>query len=217
MDSTCENAVPPPEQSPTHLDPDGKSAITVTSESQRELELDAQVHSKYDKLKIYLAHNRNKIALTLLYTVIYMCVGMSFGALGPTVKSLQAYTNSSESQIGWLFAAHGCGTLISSFLSGFLYDAIQHNHFFSGHFLLSGATITLGLTLASTPFVPWIQLLGVSNVFKGKAQQRSSNQDFTKGDIFLSWIVLRMHGKSFSLKLRVACSKLMNFLCRTLV
>jgi len=93
------------------------------------------------------------ISITIGYYLVFICLGMVMGALGPTLPFLAQNTGTSVSAISVLFMARSFGYLVGSFQGGRLLDR------FAGHPLMMGALFLLGLTQLFIPLISWLGLL----------------------------------------------------------
>ena len=94
--------------------------------------------------------------LTITYWIIFICIGMMGGILGPALPFLAEQSHSSMSQIALLFTARALGNIIGSLISGQLFDR------YDGHkiLLLMGIAAILGMVIT-----PSLMSLGVLCIF----------------------------------------------------
>src|SRR5918911_253187 len=90
---------------------------------------------------------------TSIYFASFVAIGLTTGSLGPTLPALAMQTNTSLSQISYLFTARSLGYLLGSLVAGKLYDRVQ------GHYVLFAMLGALALMMALVPFVPGLLLL----------------------------------------------------------
>lgn len=88
---------------------------------------------------------------TLLYSLVFVALGLSSGSLGPTLLALAHHTHTETHQISYLFITRSLGTMLGSWLIGRWYDRS------AGHPLLALSLLALA---ALTAVVPTINLLG---------------------------------------------------------
>lgn len=86
-------------------------------------------------------------AQTNAYFLSFIALGLTAAVLGPTLPGLAAQTGSQIGQIGILFTAQALGNMVSSFISGRLFDRIP------GHPLIAIQLLMMAIMLALTPFV----------------------------------------------------------------
>ncbi|EXJ11954.1 MULTISPECIES: MFS transporter [Nitrincola] len=94
--------------------------------------------------------------LTITYWIIFICIGMMGGILGPALPFLAEQSHSSMSQIALLFTARAMGNIIGSLVSGQLFDR------YDGHkiLLLMGVAAILGMLIT-----PSLMSLGLLCIF----------------------------------------------------
>lgn len=100
---------------------------------------------------------------TLLYSFIFVALGLSSGSLGPTLLMLAAHTQVEIHQISYLFLTRSLGTMLGSWLIGRWYD--RH----AGHRLLALSTIALALLMAIVPLINRLWPLSVLFALLGLA------------------------------------------------
>lgn len=93
-----------------------------------------------------------KWAKTVGYYASFVALGLVSASLGPTLNGLAENTQSTLSQISYLFLARSFGYLLGSILAGRVYDRM------AGHPLMVGA---LGVMTVAVLIVPTLPLLGV--------------------------------------------------------
>lgn len=86
-------------------------------------------------------------AQTNAYFLAFIALGLTAAVLGPTLPGLADQTGSQIGQIGILFTAQALGNMVSSLVSGRLFDRVP------GHPLIAIQTVVIALMLALTPFV----------------------------------------------------------------
>jgi MFS transporter, FHS family, Na+ dependent glucose transporter 1 len=87
---------------------------------------------------------------TILYVLAFIALGLITASLGPTLPALAAYTQTTTSQISWLFIARSIGTISGALLLGKLYDR------YAGHPLLGGALVGAAVVFALIAGVQWL-------------------------------------------------------------
>lgn len=97
--------------------------------------------------------NNTSLKITYGYYVAFISLGLMLGVLGPTLPDLARQTNSRLSEIGFLFTVRSIGGLLGTFLVGYLYDRR------AGHPIIIASLLLMGMTLAFTPFTPYLVLL----------------------------------------------------------
>jgi FHS family Na+ dependent glucose MFS transporter 1 len=97
-----------------------------------------------------------RIATTTSYYIAFLSLGLVVSVIGPTLPNLADQTQTTISQIGFLFSARSLGFLVGAFFGGKIYDHLP------GHPLISLGLILMAFSLFVTPFIPifWI-LLGI--------------------------------------------------------
>lgn len=98
---------------------------------------------------------------TILYALAFIALGILTGSLGPTLPALAAHTQTTTSQISWLFIARSLGMISGGLLLGKLYDR------WPGHPLLGGALLTAAGLFALLPSARWLSALVVLFVLVG--------------------------------------------------
>jgi len=94
-----------------------------------------------------------KQAKTVGYYAAFVALGAGLASLGPTLHGLAANTQSTVSQISYLFMARALGYLLGSILAGRVYDRM------AGHPLIVGALCVMIITLLLTPLLSVLALL----------------------------------------------------------
>jgi len=105
-----------------------------------------------------------KLALTGLYYVAFVALGLAAASLGPTLNGLAQHTRSALSDISYLFTARSLGYLVGSVVGGRLYDKLP------GHIVMAGMFVVIALALALAPVVPLLGLLFIVILFLGAGQ-----------------------------------------------
>jgi MFS transporter, FHS family, Na+ dependent glucose transporter 1 len=90
---------------------------------------------------------------TLAYYLLFGCLGLGLGLVGPTLPALGAQTHTPLARLGLVFLAGSLGYTAGTVLGGRLFDRWR------GHPLLGGAQLAAGASLALVPFVPWLWVL----------------------------------------------------------
>lgn len=85
-------------------------------------------------------------AQTNAYFLAFIALGLTTAVLGPTLPGLAAQTGSQIGQIGILFTAQSLGNVVSSLVSGRLFDRAP------GHPLIAIQLLVIAIMLALTPF-----------------------------------------------------------------
>lgn len=93
-----------------------------------------------------------KWAKTVGYYAAFVALGLGAASLGPTLNGLAANTQSTLSQISYLFLARSFGYLLGSILAGRLYDRM------AGHPLIVGSLCVMIIALL---MIPTLSLLGI--------------------------------------------------------
>ena len=110
---------------------------------------------------------------TLMYYVLFICLGLSIGLVGPTLPSLAEQTQTRVGQLGTLFLASAFGGLLGTLLGGRLFDRVR------GHPALGIAQLISAALIALYPVIPsaWILLV----VVIGKGVKVGSNVTLLHG------------------------------------
>ena len=119
-----------------------------------------------------------KSSTTWFYYSAYIAMGLTMASMGPTLSGLAKHTQSTLSQISWLFTARGFGYLAGSLVSGRWYDRVP------GHPLMVGAMIAMVATMGLTPVVPVLWLLVAVMFLLGTAEGALD----VGGNTLLIWI-----------------------------
>jgi len=90
---------------------------------------------------------------TILYVFAFIALGLITASLGPTLPMLAARTNTTTSQISWLFIARSSGTISGALLLVKLYDRR------AGHPLLGGALVSAAVIFALIAQAQWLIVL----------------------------------------------------------
>ena len=86
-----------------------------------------------------------KHIVTTAYYLTFIVLGSLVAAEGPTLPKLAEHTSSRLDQVSLIFFFGSLGYLLSSYFSGRLYDRV------SGHQLMTGALIVMGVIAALVP------------------------------------------------------------------
>ena len=108
--------------------------------------------------------NNRRSFTTFAYFIAFIGLGLTGAVLGPTLPALSDLTRTTLSQISILFAARSLGYLVSSILSGHLYDRI------SGHILMGVSLVGMCVSLIITPYVSLLWVLTGVLFFTGFSQ-----------------------------------------------
>ncbi len=100
---------------------------------------------------------------TLMYYMLFICLGLSIGLVGPTLPSLADQTQTRVGQLGALFLAGSFGGLLGTLLGGRLFDRVR------GHPALGIAQLISAALIALYPVIPSAWILLVIVVGKGIA------------------------------------------------
>ncbi len=92
-----------------------------------------------------------------MYYLLFVCLGLSIGLMGPTLPSLAEQTQTRVGQLGALFLAGSFGGLLGTLLGGRLFDRVR------GHRALGIAQLISAALIALYPVIPsaWILLIAV--------------------------------------------------------
>lgn len=100
---------------------------------------------------------------TLMYYVLFVCLGLSIGLVGPTLPSLAEQTQTRVGQLGALFLASSFGGLLGTLLGGRVFDRMR------GHPALGIAQLISAALIALYPVLPSAWILLVVVIVKGVA------------------------------------------------
>jgi FHS family Na+ dependent glucose MFS transporter 1 len=100
---------------------------------------------------------------TILYVLAFIALGIITASLGPTLPMLAAQTQTTTSQISWLFIARSMGTISGALVLGKLYDR------YAGHPLLGGALVGAAGVFALIAGAQWLGTVAVLFVIVGWA------------------------------------------------
>jgi FHS family Na+ dependent glucose MFS transporter 1 len=95
------------------------------------------------------------------YFLLFICLGMDMGVIGPTLPALAGQTGSTLGAIGMVFFLSAGGGTLGTLLGGWVFDKIP------GRYVLAAAQIISAALLLSIPHVPWFVLLMGFFVVKG--------------------------------------------------
>lgn len=104
---------------------------------------------------------RVRIGQTIGYYLAFITLGMTFAAVGPTIASLAAQTQSQVSQISWILWARWLGYLVGSYVGGRLYDRAR------GQLVMAGMLLVMAVTMALVPGIPLLWALVIVMVAWG--------------------------------------------------
>jgi len=97
-----------------------------------------------------------KHALTAVYYLTFILLGLTLAADGPTLLKLAEHTSSEINEISLIFFFGALGYLAGSYTSGILYDRLP------GHQLLSAMLILLGISIIFVPLATsLVMLIGI--------------------------------------------------------
>lgn len=105
-----------------------------------------------------------KLARTISYYAAFVGLGLTTSALGPTLPTLAAHTNSQISDASILFSAGSLGYILGASLGGRLYNRP------GGHMVMAVAAFTMVLTALMVPLAPLLWLLFVIMFVLGTGQ-----------------------------------------------
>jgi fucose permease len=100
---------------------------------------------------------------TLMYYVLFVCLGLSIGLVGPILPSLAEQTQTRVGQLGALFLAGAFGGLLGTLLGSRIFDRVR------GHRALGIAQLVSATLIALYPVIPSVWILIVVVVGKGVA------------------------------------------------
>jgi MFS transporter, FHS family, Na+ dependent glucose transporter 1 len=98
---------------------------------------------------------------TSTYYMLFICLGLSIGLLGPTLPSLAEQTQTQVGQLGAVFTASAFGALLGTLLGGRLFDRVR------GHPALGIAQLISAACLLLYPLLPSVWLLFIVVFGKG--------------------------------------------------
>ena len=98
---------------------------------------------------------------TLMYYLLFICLGLSIGLVGPTLPSLADQTQTRVGQLGALFLASSFGGLLGTLLGSRLFDRVR------GHPALGIAQLSSAALIALYPVIPSVWILLVVVIGKG--------------------------------------------------
>ena len=93
---------------------------------------------------------QSRLSITIAYYITFIALGFVVASLGPTLNRLAENTQSTISQISFLFTAKALGFILGSLLGGYLYDRVP------GHPIMASVII---LTAIGLCFIPLISIL----------------------------------------------------------
>ena len=100
---------------------------------------------------------------TLAYYLLFVCMGLGLGMLGPTLPSLAEQTQTRVGQLGSLFLVGSISGVVGVMLGGRLFDRVR------GHPALGVAQLISTASVLCVPLIPSVWLLMVVLAFKGAA------------------------------------------------
>ncbi len=96
-----------------------------------------------------------------MYYLLFVCLGLSIGLVGPTLPSLANQTHTPVGDLGAVFTASAVGALLGTLLGGRLFDRVR------GHRALGIAQLASAALIALYPVIPSAWILLVVVVGKG--------------------------------------------------
>ena len=121
---------------------------------------------------------QHKRFITVVYFFAFISIGLTMGALGPSLPSFAANTGSSLKRISSLFIFSSFGYLVGSFLAGRLLVHIR------GHRLLAASLLCMATGLALMPLMGNLWLLVLAFFVIGVAQ---ANMDIGENTLLI-WL-----------------------------
>jgi MFS transporter, FHS family, Na+ dependent glucose transporter 1 len=94
-----------------------------------------------------------KYSLTAVYYLVFILLGLTLAAEGPTLLKLAEHTSSEIKQISLIFFFGALGYLAGSYTSGILYDRLP------GHQLMSTMLVLLGIFIIFVPLATSLVIL----------------------------------------------------------
>jgi FHS family Na+ dependent glucose MFS transporter 1 len=94
-----------------------------------------------------------KYSLTAVYYLVFILLGLTLAAEGPTLLKLAEHTASEIDEISLIFFFGALGYLVGSYTSGRLYDRLP------GHQLMSAMLVLLGISIIFVPLATSLVLL----------------------------------------------------------
>jgi MFS transporter, FHS family, Na+ dependent glucose transporter 1 len=94
-----------------------------------------------------------KFTLTAVYYLVFILLGLTLAAEGPTLLKLAEHTSSEIDEISLIFFFGALGYLAGSYTSGILYDRIP------GHQLISAMLVLLGIFIIFVPLATSLAVL----------------------------------------------------------
>ncbi len=122
--------------------------------------------------------NRTRLYVTIGYYAVFVALGLTTAALGPTLTDLAANTHTTLSQISVSFTAHALGYLIGSFFGGRLYDRR------SGNPIMGAMLLLMALSVALVPVISVLWALIVVLLLVGAFEGASD----VGGNTLLVWL-----------------------------
>ncbi len=113
--------------------------------------------------KLWVLLKTDAMRGTLAYYLLFVCMGLGMGMLGPTLPSLAEQTQTRVGQLGSLFLAGSIGVVAGVMLGGRLFDRVR------GHPALGVAQLISAASVLFVPLIPSFWLLMVVLAFKGAA------------------------------------------------
>lgn len=98
---------------------------------------------------------------TLMYYMLFVCLGLSIGMVGPTLPSLADQTQTRVGELGAVFVASAFGALLGTLLGSRVFDRVR------GHRALGIAQLLSAALIALYPLLPSAWLLIIVVIGKG--------------------------------------------------
>jgi FHS family Na+ dependent glucose MFS transporter 1 len=97
-----------------------------------------------------------KYVLTAVYYLVFILLGLTLAAEGPTLLKLAEHTASEIDEISWIFFFGALGYMVGSYMSGRLYDRLP------GHQLMCAMLVMLGTIIIFVPLATsLVALIGI--------------------------------------------------------
>ena len=94
-----------------------------------------------------------RLALTVVYYMAFVALGLVTASLGPTISFLAERTGAALSEVSVLFTAHSLGYLLGSLVSGWLYDRV------AGHPVMGTVLVVMAAMMILVPTISALWLL----------------------------------------------------------
>ena len=99
--------------------------------------------------------NSQKLIVTAAYYIAFITLGLTVGAIGPSLPTLAKHTHTALDGISFIFITNSLGYLAGSWIGGRAYDR------FPGHWMMASALVIASLMLFFLPIISTLWMLAL--------------------------------------------------------